>query len=42
MKVAQDMKKVVVAVIILSVAVLSFWAGGRYGKSRGDVGSKTT
>jgi len=34
MKVAQDMKKVVVAVIVLSVAVLSFWAGGRYGKER--------
>lgn len=26
------MKKVVVTVVVLSVAVISFWAGGRYGK----------
>jgi len=28
------MKKIVVVMIVLSVAVLSFWAGGRYGEQR--------
>jgi RND family efflux transporter MFP subunit len=30
------MKKVIVIVVVLSIAVLSFWAGGRYGKGPSD------
>ena len=27
------MKKLIIAAVVLSVAVLSFWAGGRYGEA---------
>ena len=35
MRVTEGMKKVVVAIIALSIAALSFWAGGRYEKEPG-------